>query len=333
MTISSIVDIVHGELLNKPSINRIENIKIDAKKVKRGDLYISFFDDDIDIALNNGAYGLIVSRKRAVTDSECAWIAVDDLNEAVLLLLRYILIEKDIVFYHFEEPCFSISKKMLGRDRSIAFLENSAYSWIDNILENENIRYCISDRKSILNILTSDVKVLPEIYETVVLKESLFCMTLFCNENYHSIRLSSRLKDYVCAIIDFSEKNNLSYSYDSLPEGSVFQAHYVNSRAEIVSKPSKYVVIFDRCFSSSYSQESVKYLQEFYKWAKILYLADYEKTGSIFFKDEKELKQIMSGQKFDIAFVQITKDISLEAYRKSQSKQECSTTLFNAFYK
>ena len=53
MTISSVVDIVHGELLNTPSINRIEQIRVDAKKVKRGDLFISLFGNDIDEALQN----------------------------------------------------------------------------------------------------------------------------------------------------------------------------------------------------------------------------------------------------------------------------------------
>ena len=62
MKISSIVDIVDGELLNSPSISFINNISSDAKKVKTSDMFIAKNIEDLKIALQNGAYAVIFEK-------------------------------------------------------------------------------------------------------------------------------------------------------------------------------------------------------------------------------------------------------------------------------
>ena len=62
MKISSIVDIVDGELLNSPSISFINNISSDAKKVKTSDMFIAKNIEDLQIAIANGAYAVIFEK-------------------------------------------------------------------------------------------------------------------------------------------------------------------------------------------------------------------------------------------------------------------------------
>ncbi|MDQ1339666.1 MAG: hypothetical protein QG567_819 [Campylobacterota bacterium] len=312
MTISSVVDIVNGKLLNKPSINRVENIKINAKKVKRGDLFISFFDDDIDTALKNGAYGVVAKDPKNTNDNEVAWICVDDVNKSALFLLRYLLLERNIEFYYFKEPLFSLSKQLIKKDQQLLFLEDSIYHWFEDITQNENIKTCISNNVYLLEALSSNPKEISCDNKSSVLKESLFEMSLFCNEKQYNLKISSRLKDYACAIIGFSEKNQLQLNAEAQMEDSIFKTHYLNSNAEITQKPSKRVVIFDFLVSSEYHKESIEYLQKHYKWAKILFI-----DGC---KNEEELKEILKKSKFDIALVATKASFSLDYFSESSPK-------------
>ena len=59
MKISSLIDIIEGELINSPSISFIYNIKTNAKKVNEGDLYIAKNPNDLALAIKNGAFAII----------------------------------------------------------------------------------------------------------------------------------------------------------------------------------------------------------------------------------------------------------------------------------
>lgn len=312
MTISSVVDIVNGRLLNKPSIGRIEKIKVDAKKVKRGDLFISFFDDDIDTALKNGAYGVVAKNPKNTNDNEVAWICVDDVNKSALLLLRYALLKRNIEFYHFKEPIFSLSKQLLKKDQKLLFLEDSIYHWFEDIIENESVKICISSNLFVLETLSSNTKEVFCDNKSSVLKDSLFEMSLFCNDLQYNLKLSSRLKNYACAIISFCEKNQLLLNAEAQTEDSIFKAHYLNSNAEITQKPSKKVVVFDFLISDEYKKESMEYLQKYYKWAKILFANEC--------KNESELKELLKKSGFDIAFVSTKANFLLDCFLETSPK-------------
>ena len=59
MKINSIIDIIDGKLLNSPSISFIYSFKTDVNKVKEGDLFIANNLDDIQIAVQKGAFAII----------------------------------------------------------------------------------------------------------------------------------------------------------------------------------------------------------------------------------------------------------------------------------
>ena len=59
MKISSIIDIIDGELLSSPSISFVYNIKVNSKKIVEGDLFITKNPNDIEEAIANGAFAII----------------------------------------------------------------------------------------------------------------------------------------------------------------------------------------------------------------------------------------------------------------------------------
>ena len=72
MQISSILDIVDGELLNSPSISFIYSIKTNAKKVKEGDLFIAKDLNSVELAVRNGAFAIISDINFPIIDNEIA---------------------------------------------------------------------------------------------------------------------------------------------------------------------------------------------------------------------------------------------------------------------
>ena len=118
MKINSIIDIIDGELLNTPSISFIYSFKTDVSKVKEGDLFIAYNLDDVQVAIQKGAFAIILQNIYPIIDKEIAWIKVADLNTSLIKLFRYKLAHfnldafycNDISFEFFKTLSFSSDK-------------------------------------------------------------------------------------------------------------------------------------------------------------------------------------------------------------------------------
>jgi ferrochelatase len=117
--ISSILDIIDGKLLNSPSISFIYSIKTNAKKVKEGDLFIAKDLNDIELAIKNSAFAIIVEENHPIIDNEIAWIKVTSLETTVIKLIRYKLSILNLEAY----SCDKVTYQLL-RIYSSAFLKS-----------------------------------------------------------------------------------------------------------------------------------------------------------------------------------------------------------------
>ena len=82
MRLENLLALTQGTLQNQPFVSRFEGISFNAKKVKRGNLFVAFSNAEIDEAILNGAYGIIFDRPTQIADNEIAWIKVDDVDDA-----------------------------------------------------------------------------------------------------------------------------------------------------------------------------------------------------------------------------------------------------------
>ena len=89
MQISSILDIVDGSLLNSPSISFIYSIKTNSHKVKEGDLFIAKNTNEIELAIKNGAFAIIIDTNVPIIDNEIAWIKVKNIDLSIIKLIRF----------------------------------------------------------------------------------------------------------------------------------------------------------------------------------------------------------------------------------------------------
>ena len=110
MQISSILDIVDGSLLNSPSISFIYSIKTNAKKVKEGDLFISKDINEIELAIKNGAFAIILEINSPILDNEIAWIKVKNIDDCIIKLIRYKLSILNLEAYSCDKVTYQLLK-------------------------------------------------------------------------------------------------------------------------------------------------------------------------------------------------------------------------------
>jgi len=113
MRLENILALTHGKLINTPFVEQFENIVFDAKAVRRGDLFVADDETMIQEAVMNGAYGILFDKPTQIQDSEIAWIKVDNLDEALIRVLRFTLIQKPITVFECDTITLKLAKQIM----------------------------------------------------------------------------------------------------------------------------------------------------------------------------------------------------------------------------
>ena len=329
MKISSIVDIVDGELLNSPSISFINNISSDANKVKTSDMFIAKNIEDLKIALQNGAYAVIFEKDFEVIDNEIAFIKVKNLELALLKIIRYKLSTLKIKSYFCTDETFDMLKLYQNNHTKPIFLISKniekAFKFIDDIKDGDIL---ISKNKKLLESIYPDIKEfekkLDENSIKNLIKHSLFELSFSYKDIYFSkLRLSKIYLNSFLNIYDFF-KGNIDIS--KLKLYSNFKAIFIDKNFEpIESWKSDSFIICQT--NKNLIPIEIAYLKNEFRYAKTIFVSKYK----ISFLDEKEqiiinniedLKNILKNLKFNCVYlIGFTNQESFEFLQNSQKLQ------------
>ena len=329
MKISSIVDIVDGELLNSPSISFINNISSDAKKVKTSDMFIAKNIEDLKIALQNGAYAVIFEKDFEVIDNEIAFIKVKNLELALLKIVRYKLSTLKIKSYFCTDETFDMLKLYQNNHTKPIFLISKniekVFKFIDDIKDGDIL---ISKNKKLLESIYPDSKdfekKLDENNIKNLIKHSLFELSFSYKNIYFSkLRLSKIYLNSFLNIYDFF-KGNIDIS--KLKLYSNFKAIFIDKNFEPIESGKSDSFIICQTNKNLIPIE-ITYLKNEFKYAKTIFVSKYK----ISFLDEKEqiiinniedLKNILKNLKFNCVYlIGFTNQESFEFLQNSQKLQ------------
>ncbi|MCT7531444.1 peptidoglycan synthetase [Aliarcobacter cryaerophilus] len=329
MKISSIVDIVDGELLNSPSISFINNISSDANKVKTSDMFIAKNIEDLKIALQNGAYAVIFEKDFEVIDNEIAFIKVKNLELALLKIVRYKLSTLKIKSYFCTDETFDMLKLYQNNHTKPIFLISKniekAFKFIDDIKDGDIL---ISKNKKLLESIYPDSKEfekkLDENSIKNLIKHSLFELSFSYKDIYFSkLRLSKIYLNSFLNIYDFF-KGNIDIS--KLKLYSNFKAIFIDKDFQPIESGKSDSFIICQTNKNLIPIE-IAYLKNEFKYAKTIFVSKYK----ISFLDEKEqiimnniedLKNILKNLKFNcIYLIGFTNQESFEFLQNSQKLQ------------
>lgn len=307
MKISSIIDIIDGEKLNSPSISFIYTFKTNASKIKEGDLFFAKDKDQIQLAINNGAFAIIVDTTITITDYEIAWIKVEDIDEAMIKLVRFKLSNYDLKVYTCDLITFDYiktlknshqtNKKLISHniESSLKILEE-----INNedtlIFNNSELMHKLYPKNSTLNFEKLEVN--------NVVEHTIFETSFTYNDIYFSkIRVPQLyLKNFICAYNFLNDELDLAKLKNSSLLKPIFIDKHINQLE--YGKSNKFIIVQE---DLKLIEKEITYLKSKYKYAKALFITN-TYINNFFAKqhiieDVKEVKEFLKTQEFNAAYI------------------------------
>ena len=324
MTIEALLNLTDGILKNTPSIQAIEGATVFPSKVEHGDLFISSNKDEIDTALENGAYCIIYDDETIViSDSDTAWIKVHSIEEAAFKLLRYVILEKEASFFYLNEHENSFLKMILLQKSNIIFIANEWRKAFEQIL-NSSQKLFVGTNKELMHRIKPDVKILNTDVEGYMVDDTLFKSTFKVNNYvYQDKELAPFHLNYLLSVIDFCKDNDLPYSVDRVKYTKHFVPVFIDGALNTThsSKSDKVVIFADNLQDINRAREYIKFNGT---WVKSIVLTPPKtKVDNIarphWFETEEEVREILKSVHFNYAFI-----YSLDKSVLNQIKQEYS---------
>ena len=312
MRLENILALTKGVLHSSPNVTLFENLAFEASKVKRGSLYVAYASDDIQEALSNGAYGVLFDKPTQMGDKEVAWIKVESLDEALKRLLRFYLLEKELLVY----ACDPITLHLAS---SVSAPANFCY--VEGTMAQVWEKLWPLEKKSV--VLYSQALTDPEIFiETnqliraqestiTIVEQTLFETSFIHNDTFYERQmLSPFFIPYLEHLLFFYTFMRIPFQLKSFGKMGHFVPVFTNSRLEIKEfGSSERVVIFEPFLELIDEQRDFLHTQA--SWAKLLYFVPDTMRSSItigmdnilFYRYPEEILTLLQTNDFHFALV------------------------------
>lgn len=313
MRLENLLALTHATLINEPCVNSFNNIVFEAKAVKRGDLFIAFHKDEIKDAILNGAYGIMFSRATQINDNEIAWIQVEDLNDALKRIVRFMLIDKEIQVYECNEIILKLALQVITESNFITLDGEikSIYKSLYNIENSTTVLFCPA---LVSKDIFTDILTMPKhTSENINIIEQTLFETSFIYDNvfYERQLLSPFFIPFLETLLNLFKRLKVNYRLRKFTQIDHFQAIFTNKNFEIKEfGTSDKVLIFEK--NSDYIEKEIEFLQSEASWAKTLYLIpqNYVLNNSLQefsqmrrYKNENEILNILRDNSFHFALI------------------------------
>ncbi len=306
MKISSIIDIIDGELKNSPSISFVYKIKTNANKVNEGDIFIAKSDEGIKIALKNGAFAIIYDYETIILDLEIAWIKVNSCFTALVKLVRFTLSSLELKAYYCDKFTHELLYTCKSLNKNMKFISNNledSISVIENINNNDIL---FSNNKTLLSMIYPDnYNFNNKRYEVAnLITHSLFESSFSYEDIYFSrLKIASL---YVNNFLDVFNFLNKDQDIIKLKKLDILRPLFIDKFINIVDygKSDKFLLAQkdEDLFLNEYY-----FIKDNYKYAKTIYISNKEIKD---FKEEHylissldELKNTLKNKKFNCAYI------------------------------
>ena len=308
MRLENVLALTHGKLINEPFVNNFENIVLQSSKVKRGDLFIAFDEESIEVAISNGAYGIIFDKPTQISDSEIAWIKVKNVQDILKRLLRFRMIEKEVVVYESNEIILKLALQVITETKFIVLSGDikSIFKSLWNVEDSSVILFCpaLSDKDIFANI-----KTLPKtaIKPIDVMEKTLFETSfIYDNTFYERQLISPFFMPYLAQLLHLLKSLKINFRLRKFTPIEHFEAVFTNKNFEIKEfGTSDKVLIFESNVSLISSE--IEFLQCQANWANIIYILPFaqahEYENILTYKNENEIVNLLKQHSFHFALI------------------------------
>lgn len=323
MQITSLNDIIQGELLNSPAISFIYNVKTDVNKIQEGDLFFASNHEEIVQALANGAFAVVVEDSTPILDSEIAWIKVDNIPKAIIKYIRYKLSQLEIEAY----SCDTITYELLKIFYSNSTVEKAIWLFSSNLTAILN---AVNDIKEHDIIFSNNEELLHSLYP----KNSAFAISAFKVDNLieHSLfetsfsyrdhyflrlRISSLFIHQFLTVFEFLGSN---VDINKLKKLNYFKPIFIDKffNACEYGKSDKFILIQEK---KELALNELHYIHEKYKYAKTIIFSKeavaFENFDSTQVAAIEDIFQLLQNRPFNAVYIIGFKKQKIEALFKN----------------
>jgi len=321
MRLENVLALTHGSLVNEPFVSTFTNVVLEAKAVKRGDLFMAFDEDTIEDAIFNGAYGILFSKPTQISDSEIAWIKVKSIDDALTRLLRFNLIEKNMMVYECNEIILKLALQVVTEPNFIAL--DGDIKNIFKLLWDAEVSSTILFCPTLVNrdIFTKTIELSETSFNHInIIEQTLFETSFIYDDIFYERQLISPFfMPYLEILLNLFKNLKINYRLKKFIPIDHFEAVFTNKKFEVKEfGTSDKVLIFEK--KSALVASEITFLQREATWAKIVYvmpstekklIQQIENRDSLLvYKSENEIVNLLKESSFHFALIiGVNKDI------------------------
>jgi ferrochelatase len=249
------------------------DITIDQKYVKRGSLFIARESSEIEAAIQNGAYGILFDAPTQMIDSEIAWIKVVNIEDALLRILRFHLLEKNITAYECDAITYDLSKQ-ISTQNSFIPVHGDIFAVFKELWDLASQSVILFADSFTCKDLFTHPQSLPTSsdFKITIIEQTLFETSFIYNDIYYErALLSPFFIPYLETLLELFRIKNIDFKITSFKNIRHFEPVFTNKEFEIKDfGTSDKVLIFEPDFRLVDTQ--ISFLKEQAGWAKIIYI-------------------------------------------------------------
>lgn len=308
MKIEDILNLTEGVLVNNPKVQAIESATVFYSKVDHGDLFFSSNQEEINQAIENGAYAIVYDNDDIIkNDDEIAWIKVSDIQLAAFKLIRYVVIKKEASFFLLLEHELTFLKMILTHKTNIAFIGNDWKKAFEQILNSDHTLFAGTD-KELMQLIKPDVSKLTREVDGYAVSDTLFKTTFKVDGFvYQEKDMIPFHLEYLLRAIDFCKTQDLPYSVERIKYTKHFTPVFIDGKLNSTqaSKSDKVAIFVDNTSDITKARE---YVMRSNMWVKSIVLTPPKtKVPGIdhphWFNSEEEVRELLKNIHFNYAFI------------------------------
>lgn len=309
MRLENFLALTQASLVGEPCVHSFENIVFEAHKVKRGDLFFAYAHDEIELAVANGAYGIVFDKPTQISDREIAWIKVKSLDDALKKIVRHKTIEKEITAYASDAIVLKLSMQIVTGSNFINISGDlkSIFKTIYSAEEKTTLLFCPAfvDKE-----MFAVVKKMPSppCSSIEIMEQTLFETSFVYDDVFFERELISPFfMPYLQELLYLYKICNIDYRLKRFTPIEHFEAVFTNKKFEIKSfGSSDMVLIFEP--NIDLAELQIPFLKHNAPWAKVIFVfpsnALHVQSEDIFrYKDEKDIIEILDDNHFNFALI------------------------------
>jgi len=308
MKIEDLLNLTGGEVISEPTVTAINSVTVYPSKVEQGDLFISNDAQEIQKAIENGAYAIIYADKSLkITDYEVAWIQVNEIEKAAFKLIRYVLISREASFYLFTEHELSFMKMVVTQKSNLEILPNEWRKVFEKILNSDAKMFIGTDEK-LMKTIKPDVTILNKESSCEIITDTLFKTTFKINAYiYQEKDITPFHVDILKRVVEFCDLFSFPYNLDRVKYTKHFTPVFIDGFLNIMvpSKSDKVAIFVDNLQDVYKAREYVRYNGA---WVKTIVLTPPKtKVDGVerpnWYENIDEARDILKNAYYNYAFV------------------------------